>query len=593
MIDIQATLEARYPRFCQRHQRAAKTLVRFLSFLFYESRFRQFARDYPHLEGFDFVEGVLRYFDFSLRLRDNERARIPASGRVMIVANHPIGSLDGLALLQLVRATRPDVRIVANDVLSGIGPLEPLLLPVNNMGGNTPRQNLRNIRAYLEQDGAVIIFPAGEVSRLGARGVRDGKWHGGFVKLASATAAPILPIFVAGRNSVFFYSLSFLAKPLSTVWLVREMFKQSHNVVDARVGNPIPHHSYRGYNANAKRLAKLFRKHVYRLARNGRPIFQTEETVAPAESRLLLKRELGACEQLGETPDGKQILLYRQRPGDCVMRELGRLRELTFRSVGEGSGLPRDIDRFDRDYLHLILWDANELEIAGAYRFGDAAQLTRQRGLEGLYTHSLFRFGAAMQPYFDQGLELGRSFVQPRYQDRRSLDYLWWGIGAFLQRHPQYRYLFGPVTISAYYGRECTAHLAYYYQQHHGGNLAVEARLPFESDAALRAELESTYSDVDREEGFRRLRSTLKAKGLCVPPLYKHYMDAAEPDGVAVAAFNIDPDFADCVDGFVMLDLTRLKPSRQKRYLGSEDFFDQTNATVPSVTTEAGTPSAG
>jgi len=142
--------------------------------LFYEQRFQQFGRDYPHLEGFDFVEEVLRYFDFSLRLRDSERKRIPASGRVVIAANHPIGSLDGLALLSLVRQVRPDVKVVANQLLTAIGPLHPVLLPVNNMDGNTARSNLKSIRAHLEQDGALIIFPAGEVSRFGPRGVRDG-----------------------------------------------------------------------------------------------------------------------------------------------------------------------------------------------------------------------------------------------------------------------------------------------------------------------------------------------------------------------------------------------------------------------------------
>ena len=278
-------------------------------------------------------------------------------------------------------------------MLAVLNPLEPVMLPVNNMGGNTPRANLANIKQHLEEDGALIIFPAGEVSRFGPTGIKDGKWQSGFVKIARSTRSPILPIFVAGRNSLFFYSISFLAKPLSTLWLVREMFKQSHNTVDARVGNPIPHDIYSRIDGSTRHLSNLFRKHVYRLARGRRGVFQTMETVAAPENRLLLRRELEQCERLGDTPDGKQIYLYKQQTADCLMREIGRLRELTFRSVGEGSGMPRDIDRFDRDYFQLLLWDREQLEIAGAYRIGDSGELLRSKGREALYTATLFSLG--------------------------------------------------------------------------------------------------------------------------------------------------------------------------------------------------------
>lgn len=571
MLDIQAVLASRYPRFFDRHRRAAATLVKFLGFLFHESRFQQFAGRYPHLEGFDFVDQTLQYFDFTLRIRDNERARIPASGRVIITANHPIGSLDGLALLSLVRQVRPDVKVVANELLAAVGPLRPVLLPVNNMGGGTPRANLRRIREHLEQDGALIIFPAGEVSRFGAKGIKDGGWQSGFVKLARATRAPILPVYVAGRNSLFFYSISFLARPLSTLWLVREMFKQSHNAVDVRVGRAVPFEHYNALDVSATQLARLFRKHVYRIARNGRPIFESIETIAPPENRQLLRQELAASEQLGSTPDGKLILLCTMAQAPCVMREIGRLRELTFRSVGEGSGLPRDIDRFDRDYLQLVLWDPQELEIAGAYRLGDVATLLQRGGRDALYSNTLFHFGPGMDPYLQGGLELGRSFVQPRYQSRHSLDYLWLGIGAFLRRHPRFRYLFGPASISPLYGRQAIARLASYYSgRYHHIALDVAARNPLVIEPEVSAALASEYSGADPEEDLRSLRDTLAEQGLAIPTLFKHYSQIAEPEGVAIAAFNVDHSFGSCVDGFVLVDLHLLKPRKRKRYLGED-----------------------
>ncbi len=571
MLEIQAFLERRYPDFAQRHQRTSRTLGRFLGFLFYESRFQQFERDYPHLQGFDFIEQTLRYFDFTLRLTDKERARIPASGRVVIAANHPIGSLDGLALLQVVRQVRPDVKVVANEVLGAVKPLEKVMLPVNNMGGSTPKQNLLKIREHLDNDGALIIFPAGEVSRFGPKGVKDGEWQQGFVKMASATRSPILPVFVAGRNSLFFYSLSFLAKPLSTLWLVREMFKQSHNTVDARVGNPIPYEHYAGFKVSAKKLSAMFRKHVYRLARNGRPIFQSVETVAHPENRLLLKREIDASEHLGETSDGKQIVLCDMQDSPCVMREIGRLRELTFRSVGEGSGKPRDIDRYDRYYRQLVLWDSDHLEIAGAYRLGEARKIVAEQGVDGLYSASLFDYGPGMQSIFAEGLELGRSFVQPRYQNRSSLDYLWFGIGAFVRKYPGYRYLFGPASVSAMYGEEGIARIAHFHHLYYASpGLEAEATTPLEIRPELLASFAGEFSGVDHDEDFKALRDALAERGLPFPILYKHYAQAMEPGGVSFTAFNVDHDFADCVDSLVLADLDQLKAKKRKRYLGPD-----------------------
>lgn len=568
MLHIEEFIEDRYPDFVRKHRRIATTLVRFLGLVFYQSRFQQFERDYPHLEGFDFVEQTLRYFDFSLRLSDRERARIPASGRVVIAANHPLGSLDGLALLQLVRQVRPDVKVVANEILSAVKPLHTVLLPVNTVRGATAKTNLKNIRKHLESDGALIIFPAGEVSRFGARGVKDGVWQNGFVKIASATKSPILPVFVAGRNSVFFYSLSFLAKPLSTLWLVREMFKHSHNTVDARVGNPIPYENYAGLDVSKKKLAALLRKHVYRMARNARPIFQSVETVAHPENRLLLKREIESSELLGTTSDGKRIVLSRMQESPCVMREIGRLRELTFRTVGEGTGKPRDIDRFDRDYLQLVLWDATTLEIAGAYRIGPARELLEKYGWNGIYSSTLFAFDESMRPRLEQSLELGRSFVQPRYQNRSSLDYLWSGIGAFVRKYPGFRYLFGPVSISSLYGSESIAEIARFYSTYYADDaVLVRARNAFLPDAGGEAASADVFDGADHDRDYRTLRDSLAEKGLPVPTLFKHYAQAMLPGGVSFTAFNVDTEFGDCVDSLVFADLEKLKPKKKQRYL--------------------------
>lgn len=244
MISVETVVDQQLPPAVSKYSFIRKMVVAFLRFVFHESEFKSFAEKYPHVKGFNFVDQVLEYFDFQYSISDREKENIPTHGPVVIISNHPIGSLDGLALLKMVGEVRRDVKVIANELLMSLPPLESLLLPVDNMGGNTPKENLKNIDGYLEQGGAVIIFPAGEVSRASPTGVKDGKWRMGFLKFAQRAKAPILPIYIDGRNSIFFYSLSVLAKPLSTLLLIHEMFKQVKSSITMRIGSAISYETY-------------------------------------------------------------------------------------------------------------------------------------------------------------------------------------------------------------------------------------------------------------------------------------------------------------------------------------------------------------
>ena len=570
MFSIDAVINERLPRLSGRHPLLRKTLRTFLRLLFHEREFQQFASRYPHVEGFDFVEHGLAWFDFSYRVRDREVERIPSSGRVVIVANHPIGTLDGLALLKLVGEVRRDVRVVANDVLYALEPLRSLLLPVDNLSGRTRKENIRAIRQWLDNDGAVIIFPAGEVSRLGPSGIRDGRWHTGFLRFAEAADAPILPVFVDGRNSVFFYALSVLARPLSTLWLIHEMFKQARQHIDIRIGHPVHPQQYQRLALKPEVRARLFRKHVYRLGKGKCQIgFEPEyEAVAHPENRQLLKQEIHACEPLGETADGKKMVLYRYHTNSVIMREIGRLRELTFRAVQEGTGKRRDIDQYDHYYDHIVLWDEQQLEIVGAYRMVQAARARAFRPAgDALYTQTLFDYTPAFEPYLQHGLELGRSFVQPAFWGKRSLDYLWYGIGAYLTRYPELRYLFGPVSISQAYSDASRDALVYFYTTFFAGEQQlVRPRMPYRPGEAevLRQALDE---EQDYAARFSLLKQYLASRGESVPTLFKQYTELCEPGGVMFAGFNVDQDFSDCVDGFIVVDIERIKPARRQRYM--------------------------
>lgn len=567
MLNVEQMIEQQLPRV-DRQSWFYRPVKGFLSYLLHEQDFQNFAKRYPHLQGLEFVEQVLDYFNFSYAVRDNELERIPATGRVVIIANHPIGSLDGLALLKLVSEIRPDVKVLANQLLMALPPLHPLLLPVNNMTGGTERRRLDAIAAHLAAEGALILFPAGEVSRLKPNGIRDGKWHSGFLRFASQSKAPILPIYIGGRNSALFYSASMLYKPLATLLLVKEMFKQQRKSITLRIGESIPFDSFNHLQLELADKVKLFKKHLYRLAKDKAPLFKTQSAIAHPEERAVLKKAVESCQLLGETGDGKKIYLYHHQQSSPVMREIGRLRELAFRAVGEGCGQRRDIDRFDSHYEHLILWDSDDLEIVGAYRFANTARVIADHGLAGLYTASLFQFSAQMQAYLAQGLELGRSFVQPRYWGKRSLDYLWYGIGAYLKQYPELRYLFGGVSLSNSYPQAARDLMVYFYSLYfQDEQRTAVSNQPYQLPHAILQQLQQHFSGQDYAADFVQLKHLLANMGVSIPTLYKQYSELCEPGGVKFLAFGTDPDFADCIDGLVLVDLTQLKAQKRARYL--------------------------
>lgn len=564
MFTVEDVLTKNYPSIVSKPL-IFKPLSYILRKLLHEKEAVGFASQYGHLSGFDFVEQILQYFEVSFLVRDDEKERIPANGRCVIIANHPIGSLDALALIKLITEVRRDVKVVANQMLMALTPMHELLLPVNNMQGNTPKQNLSNIHQHLKAEGIVLIFPAGEVSRLRPQGVRDTKWHSGFLKIAKSTKSPILPVFINAKNSPTFYSASMIFKPLATSLLVQEMFKQKQKSIGLRIGEIIPYGSYADMKLNINEQCRLFKRHIYKIATNKPSLFLTQKAIALAEDRRSIVKDLeNSCELLGNTQDGKKIYLYRHKGSSAIMREIGRLREISFRAVGEGSNKRRDIDTYDNHYFHLILWDEKDLEIAGAYRFGDAKLLSEAEHPCGLYSASLFNYQKAMTPYFTEGLELGRSFVQPKYWGNRSLDYLWQGIGAFVSKYPQYRYLFGPVSIPGTFPQAAIHLLVNFYSVYfnHKACLA-KPKLPVH----LNSEPFYTFTGKDYDKEFTQLKNMLTHMNVKVPMLLKQYSEVALKGGSHYLAFNLDPDFNDCVDGLVMVDITQLKPNKKKRYM--------------------------
>lgn len=568
MIDIEHSVVSKLPWLSTQPTLVKRSTFKLLRKLVHEDEINQFLRDHRALKNFSFIDKVFEHFNFGYSLSAKSRSNIPAEGRVVIVANHPIGSLDGLALLRAVGEIRSDVKIVANDLLASFSQISELLLPLDNIGRASYRKSYKTVVEALEQDCAVIVFPAGEVSRASPLGIRDGRWQTGFLHFARKVGAHVLPVHIEAKNSALFYSLSMMYKPLSTLWLAREMFNKNYTDIHFTVGDPIPAQGLDSLQVADRYLAARLKKYIYKIGKGKARGFVTEKTVAHPENANALKAQLKQQSLLGVTRDSNQIYLASYLEDTPLMRELGRLREATFRKVGEGTGSRRDLDNYDRHYQHLILWDNQRLAVAGAYRLGDCREILSSQGVDGLYSAELFSYQEAALPQLAQAVELGRSFVAPCYWGKNSLDYLWQGLGAFLKHRPDVRYLVGPVSMSADIPKPLRDRLVHHYQTFHASKqtLAI-SKTPYKLEPQIQQALDLEMVECDRAISFKRLQEAFSSEGCKMPVLFKQYAALFEDGGFSLMDFGVDAQFGHCVDGLFIADLTQLKAAKRQRYL--------------------------
>ena len=550
---------------------AKKVMFATMKKLFHETQINTFMAENAHKDTFSYVEAIVDYFDISVGLKTNEIARVPSYGRTVIIANHPLGALDAMALIHLLKDVRKDIKIVANSFLAQFDNLKDIIIPVDNINGKMDKETVKDIYDALEAEQAVIIFPSGEVSRARPNGVKDTPWKSGFLKIATKMQAPILPIYIKAKNSKNFYLISMINRSLATATLPHEMFKAKGKEIDFKIGKLIPFDAYTQPNFSRKETVKLLRKHLYKVSKNHKPIFATYNEISVAEERSELKRELKNGILLGKTTDGKSIIMYESERENCVIKEIGRLREISFRHVGEGSGKKRDIDGYDFYYKHLVIWDDEALEIAGAYRLGLCSEIIEDFEMNGLYTSTLFNYDEKFEPYLERGIELGRSFVQPKYWNSRALDYLWQGIGAYLKRRPDIQYLFGAVSLSNTFNQKAQGMMIYFYQTYFASQeKLVQHKTPYSMVQWIREHCEKVFTGEDYRTDMRTLKEELGFMGYSVPTLFKQYSELCEEGGVQFMDFGYDKDFNNCLDGFIVADLKMMKASKIKRYFSSD-----------------------
>ena len=567
MIDIQKEIEKKFPKIKEKENFLKKSLFKIAKKIVHEDSINQFLSQNSHLKGFEFVDAVLDYFDFDYTASSNDFQNIPTSGKVVIIANHPLGGLDALCLLRLISQVRKDVKIVANDFLAGFEALNSLLIPIDNYKIRQSKNDIKKIYEALNNEEAVIIFPAGEVSRATTKGIKDPVWNKGFLNFAQNTNSPILPIFLDAKNSKTFYTISVINKTFSTLLLSHEMFKKKSKRINIKIGQIIPNENITPKGIDKKFLLNLYRKHLYSLKKGKKSFFETQSAIAHPVSRIDLLNELKKSKLIGQTSDGKKIYLYDYTEDSIVLKELGRLREISFRKVGEGVNKKRDTDKYDIYYQHIILYDKSELEIVGSYRIANSDLVYNRFGIKGFYSNSLFKFNDDFLPYLQNSIELGRSFVQPKYWGTRALDYLWFGIGAYLKANPNIKYMFGPVSIPGTFPSIAKDLMVFYYNYYFNEpQRLIEAKDPYYYTNNL-YDIRDFFELNDKKKDFRALKSSLANIGVSIPPLYKQYSELTNDDGVKFLDFSVDKDFNECVDGFILVEIEKIKEHIKQRYI--------------------------
>lgn len=525
-----------------------------------------------------FLNGILDEFQIKFEIPEEDLKRLPKEGPYITISNHPLGGIDGILLLKLMLEREPDFKIIANFLLHRIEPMKPYIMPVNPFENHKDAKSsiigLKDTLRHLADGKPLGIFPAGEVSTYqDGKLIIDKPWEEGALKIIKKANVPVVPIYFHAQNSKLFYWLSKINDTLRTAKLPSELLTQKDRVIKVRIGKPISITEQKEHNANIKEFEEFLRNKTYRLSHafeeepkqfvsskpakqivkpaNQAEILEEIEVIRKGDNRLLQSKNY-------------EVFLVTAEKIPNILHEIGRLREITFRAVGEGTNEPIDLDTYDQYYHHMFLWDDEAKVIAGAYRMGLGSQIFEKHGINGFYLQELFKFEPELYTMMRQSIEMGRAFIIEEYQQKpMPLFLLWKGIVHTTLRHPEHKYLIGGVSISNQFSEFSKSLMIEFMKSHYWDPFVAQYVHPKkEFKVQLKdADKDFVFNEAEADlNKFDKIIDEVEPGDLRLPVLIKKYIK----QNARVVSFNVDPLFNNSVDGLMYIKIADLPESTVK-----------------------------
>lgn len=543
-----------------------------------------------HLKDTAFLNALLDDLEIKFEIPEDDLKRLPKTGPYITISNHPLGGIDGILLLKLMLEREPDFKIVANFLLHRIEPMKPYIMPVNPFENHKDAKSsvigLKETLRHLSDGKPLGIFPAGEVSTYkDGKLVVDKPWEEGAIKLIKKANVPVVPIYFHAKNSRLFYILSKLNDTFRTAKLPSELLTQKRRVIKVRIGKPITTNEQKEFET-LESYGEFLRKKTYMLSNS----FEDESSflkapnlnlnspkppkniVLPADQNSMNEEveKLRASDSRYFISKNYEVFFTEAKNIPNILHEIGRLREITFREIGEGTNNSIDLDNYDQYYHHMFLWDDATKKVAGAYRMGIGSQIYAKYGMNGFYLTELFRFEPEMQDMMRQSIEMGRAFIVKEYQQKpMPLFLLWRGIMLTTLHYPEHKYLLGGVSISNNFTEFSKSLMIEFMKSHYYDPYIAQYVHPKKEfkvklkDADKEFIFDETEADLNK---FDKIIDELEPGALRLPVLLKKYIK----QNARLVAFNVDPLFNNSVDGLMYIRIADIPESTMKPAL--EEF---------------------
>ena len=536
-----------------------------------------------NLSGEEFVDSILKAFDIHFEIPEEDLKRIPKTGPFITISNHPLGGIDGMILMKLLLSQRPDYKIIANFLLQRIEPLRPFIMPVNpfedHKEAKSSLSGIKDAILHIREGKPLGIFPAGEVSTYrNERMIVDKPWEPTAIKLIEKAKVPVIPIYFHAKNSTFFYRLASLSDVLRTAKLPSEMLSQKKRKIKVRIGNPISVEDQAAITT-LEGLTEFLRRKTYMLSNTFEKknffkdipktlkINKSPKKIIDQTSTEKMMEEVELCRHLDKRlleSKNYEVFLAKKEIIPNILTEIGRLREITFREIGEGTNNPTDLDSFDDYYYHMFLWDKDANKIAGAYRMGMGGEIYEQYGINGFYLQDLFRFEPELHKMMSQSIEMGRAFITKEYQQRpMPLFLLWKGIVHCTLRFPEHKFLIGGVSISNKFSNFSKSLMIEFMRSHYYDPYIAQYVRPKKEfkvklkDGDKDFVFDETKADLQK---FDKIIDELEPGSLRLPVLIKKYIK----QNARLVAFNVDPLFNNAIDGLMYIRIADIPESTMK-----------------------------